>query len=462
MADPLLMSVKDLASPVIVQDITINNYFDVQNFDIYHYDEDGNEENVVGFTFSDLSERELTVYASKPFVFDNDALRAYTPNDDVIFTALMNFYDPDFVGVAALVPTDDDFVNYGLAEYVTDENGENTLKLTPKYAVRFESDLYGSGSPFVQHLLISEKNEAGNYYVFSVFYDGTTGTYLYDSNMIAEVAGHSLDFVEYKSSKWTKDTYYDTNIAFCDTLKIETAGYSATFSLDNSASDMSTQIDSSRIKVSATDSEGNEIDAFSALTVTDTQGFVWTVTPTNISVVNSEGQKSTISSGYYGTNKLGRNVLAVSGYISSIDGSRVRIGVDEISIEAKDGTVTTYERYATQLFRLYYQTLLAATIVDTYEMSDEEEAALLADESKKLLTLTLTRTKNAYGDDGIDRTFPEDFTITYEFYKITNRKAYIVVDGVGGFYVNVDRLNKIVSDAQRFFALEPIDAMARD
>jgi len=462
MANPLLMSVKDIASPTIVQDITINNYFDVQNFDIYSYDEDGNEENVVGFTFSDLSERELTVYASKPYVFDNEALLAYTPNDDVIFGALMNFYDTDFVGVAALMPTNDDFVNCGLAQYVTDENGETGIKLTPRYAIKFESDLYNSGSPFVQHLLISEKNEAGNYYVFSVFYDGPTGTFLYDTNMIAEVAGHSLDFVEYKPSKWTKNTYFDTNIAFCDTLKLETAGYSATFTLDNSASDMSKQIDSSLIKISASDSNGNDIDAFSALSFADTQGFIWTVTPTNISVVNSAGQKATISSGYYGTNKLGRNVLAVSGYVSSIDGSRVRIGINEISVETRDGRVITYERYATQLFRLYYQTLLAATIVDTYELTDEEEAALLRDESKKLLTLTLTRTENAYGDDGIDRTFPEDFTITYEFYKITNRKAYIVVNGVGGFYVNVDRLNKIVSDAQKFFALEPINAMAKD
>ncbi len=462
MGDPLLMSAKQIASPMIVQDISMNNYFDVQNFDIYKYDDEGNEENVVGFTFSDLESRALTVYASKPFVFDNDALRAYTPNDDVIFDALMNFYNTEFIGIAALVPSDEDLVKYGLAKYVTGENGEETVELTPRYAIRFESDLYGSGSPFVQHLLISEKNEAGNYYVFSFFYDGPTGTLLYDSNMIAEVAGHCLDFVEYKPSKWTRNTYIDTNIAFCDSLKIETPTYSASFDLDNSASDMSTQIDSSLIKITAEDSRGNDIDAFSSLTVTDTQGFVWTITPTNISVINSQGVKSTIASGYYGTNKLGRNVLAVSGYISCIDGSRVRVGLDEISIEAPGGTVSTYARYATQLFRLYYQTLLAATVVDTYELSSEEEAELLADESKKLMTLTLTRAENAYGDDGVEREFPEDFTITYEFYKITSRKAYIVVDGVGGFYVNVDRLNKIVSDAQKFFDLEPIDATAKD
>ena len=462
MANPLLMSVKDLASPTIVQDITMNNYFDVQNFDIFHYDEDGKEENVVGFTFTDLSERQLTVYASKPFVFDNEGLRAYTPNDDVIFAALTNLYDTDFVGIAALIPTDDELVEYGLAKRVTNEDGTTSVALAPKYAIRFESDLYEEGKPFVQHLLISEKNDAGNYYVFSAFYDGVTDTFLYDSNMIAEVAGHALDFVEYKPSKWTKSTYFDTNIAFCDSLTVETAGYKATFDLDNSASDMSEQISSSFIKIKASDSEDNEIDAFSSLTVVDTKGFVWTITPTNITVVNAAGEKSTISTGYYGTNKLGRNVLAVSGYISTVDGNRVRVGVDEISIETPDGSVATFERYATQLFRLYYQTLLSATVVDSYELSEEEEAALIADKSKKLLTLTLVRSENAYGNDGIDREHPEDYTITYEFYKLTSRKAYIVVNGVGGFYVNIDRLNKIVADAQRFFALEPIDATAKD
>ena len=462
MTDPLLKPAKDLVSPMIVENITLNNYFDVQNFDIYRYDENGNEENVVGFTFTDLSERELTIYASKPFVFDNAALKEYAPNDDVIFAALTNFYDTEFIGITALAPTDNDFISCGLAKTVTNENGNTSVEFAPKYAISFEADVYGTGMPLIQHLLVSGKNEAGNYYVFTVIYDASTGEYLYDSDMIVEVAGHCLDFLEYKPSKWTTSNYIDTNIAFCDTLKIEAKDYSATFSLDNSASDMSAQISSANIKVSASDSAGNNIDAFSTLSFADTSGFIWTVTPTNISVTNSAGEKASVSAVYYGINTLGRSVQAISGYVSAADGSRIRIGVDEISIEAPDGTVTAFERYATQLFRLYYQTLLAATVVDSYELSDEEEAALVADESKKLLTITLVRTENAYGEDDTDRAFPEDYTITYEFYKLTSRKAYITINGVGGFYVNIDRLNKIVSDAQKFFALEPIDAMSKD
>lgn len=462
MAEPLLMSAKQLASPTIVQDINMNNYFDVQNFDLYRYDEEGNEENVVGFTFSDLESRNLTVYASKPFVFDNEALKLFTPNDDIIFDALSNFYNTEFQGIAALIPTDDDFVTYGLAKYVTDEEGNTDIKLTPTYAIRFESDLYDTGNPIVQHLLISKKNEAGNYYVFTIFYDANSGELLFDTNMIAEVKGHCLDFVEYDATKWTRSTYFDTNIAFCDTLKVETERYSATFKLDNSASDMSQKIDSSGIKISASDSEGNDIDAFSSLTVTDTQGFVWTITPAGIAVYNSKGQAAQIASGYYSENTLGRSVLSVSGYINCIDGRKVRVSPDEVSVEYPDGSTETYARFATQLFRLYYQTLLSATVIDSYKMSAEEEAELLADDSRKLLTLTLTRSENAYGKDGEGLDFPEDFTITYEFYRLTSRKAYIVVDGIGGFYGSIDRVSKIVADAERFFALEPINATAQD
>ena len=462
MAEPLLGAAKELVSPMIVENFTLNNYFNVQNFDIMRYDDEGNMENVVGFTFTDLSKRELTVYASKPYMFDNDALKEYSPNDDVIFGALMRLYDTEFIGIAALAPTDEDFIKYGLAKSVTDEKGSTSVEFNPKYLISFEADVYSTGTPLIQRLLISERNETGNYYVFTAIYDKATGGHLYNSDMIVEVAGHSLDFIEYKPSKWTTSNYFDTNIAFCGTLKIETPDYSATFELDNSASDMSEKINSSLIKVSASDSKGNEIDAFSALTFTDTSGYVYTVTPTSISIVNSAGESIALSSTYYGTNTLGRNVQAISGYVSTVDGRRIRVGVDEISIEAPDGSTATFERYATQLFRLYYQTLLAATVVDSYELSAEEEAALVANEANKLLTITLVRTKNAYGDDGIRRDFPEDYTVTYEFYRLTSRKAYIMINGVGGFYVNIDRLNKIVSDAEKFFALTPINALTKD
>ena len=50
----------------------------------------------------------------------------------------------------------------------------------------------------------------------------------------------------------------------------------------------------------------------------------------------------------------------------------------------------------------------------------------------------------------------------YRFYELTSRKAYITINGNGGFYVLRNRVAKFVSDAQRFFALEMIDATGKN
>ena len=86
--------------------------------------------------------------------------------------------------------------------------------------------------------------------------------------------------------------------------------------------------------------------------------------------------------------------------------------------------------------------------MDTYELSAEEEAALLADESRVILTMKVTDT-----DGGVKE---------MKFYRLTARKAYLTVNGEGGFYVMTDRVEKIISDSQKFFSNTPIDAMSKN
>ena len=47
-----------------------------------------------------------------------------------------------------------------------------------------------------------------------------------------------------------------------------------------------------------------------------------------------------------------------------------------------------------------------------------------------------------------------------EFYSITARKAYVVVDGQGGFYVHTAKLTKLINDIGRFFNGEDVDMEA--
>ena len=81
-------------------------------------------------------------------------------------------------------------------------------------------------------------------------------------------------------------------------------------------------------------------------------------------------------------------------------------------------------------------------------LTEEEEAALLADDSKLLLTMTVKDTEGGVKE--------------FKFHKLTSRKAYITVNGDGGFYVMTDRIEKVVTDAQKFFNNIPIDAMSKD
>ena len=72
----------------------------------------------------------------------------------------------------------------------------------------------------------------------------------------------------------------------------------------------------------------------------------------------------------------------------------------------------------------------------------------LNDSGKLLLTMTIKTTE---GEEKV-----------YRFYELTSRKAYITINGNGGFYVLRNRVAKFVSDAQRFFALEMIDATGKN
>ena len=139
-------------------------------------------------------------------------------------------------------------------------------------------------------------------------------------------------------------------------------------------------------------------------------------------------------------NVLGKQVYEIKGYISCQDGSKVEVKANEVRVTDVYGKTTTYVRYDSYLFADFYQTLVWATLENSYPMTEEEENALIADKSKWQLTVTLKKT------DGVEN--------EYSFYYLTSRKSYVVVNGDGGFYMLTDRVNKIISDANKFFAMD--------
>ncbi len=463
--DTLLASVETFVSPQIIYQMSATDYLDVENFSVFRYEGGELPEYIVDFTMIPLEERQGTITANKPFIFEHEGLEGYNPNVDNISAALFNLYNLSYERVCKLSPEEDDFVEVGLGKYVdvTDEGGKVTkdFEYTPKYLISFYYDILDSAgkksSTIKQVVYVSEPNEAGNYYAYTFVYEGHPDSdkkdkdekFLFAYDMICEISAHSFEFLNWKQTKWINNNYVDNNIAFIDTIDIKSKDYNASFKLDNSQTQQDGQnVSSALLQVYATDSKGHESTTFSTVTVMDKDGVYWTVTPTDLSVTNYKGQSGTITSAYLAYNKLGRQVKCYDGYIESYDGYKIKVMPDTIEIIAPNGAKVEYVRFATSLFRQFYQTLLVGTIVDEYKLSPDEEAALLADDSKLLLSMTVKDTEGGVKD--------------FKFYKLTSRKAYITVNGDGGFYVMTDRIEKVITDAQKFFNNIPIDPMTKN
>ncbi len=455
----LLQPVESFVTPQIVYQMSPTDYTDVEDFNIFRTNDDGSTEHVVGFTFVPLDERQNSVLIDKPFFFTHEELLGYNTNADRVSENLNKLYMQGCERVCKLSPENADFIEYGLGREV-EVDSKVEFEFASKYTMSYYYDILDDNGEYVstikQVVFISEHNEYGNYYAYTFVYEGHPEStnpdrdeeLLYTFDMIVEVSGSTLDFVELERTDWINKNFVDYNIAFVDELTVSTKDYTAEFKLDNSKTPESENVSSSLLTVNGKDSAGNGIDTFSTISAVDVNGFVWTISAYDVIAVNSKGQQANITTAYYAYNKLGVQARCLRGFIECADGTAIKVTPDEIVVSYPNGEEEVFVRFATTLFRRFYQTLLVASIVDTYEMSEEEELALINNEDNLLLTMTLKDT------DGVVKTF--------KFYRLTSRKAYITVNGTGGFYVTTDRVEKIVSDAQRFFALEPIDATTKN
>lgn len=455
MGTTMLAPIEDFVTPMIVHPMGVNTYTDVENFYISHKNGEatGGYETVIGFSYVDLSLRENTINASNPFVFKIDSLKGYIPAADDISSALYYLYQTEYEGVVKFNPSREELIEYGLAVEVTDKDGKPGIEFMPEYILSYEYDTRDDNNKIIDTIkhvvMISEKNERGNYYAYTLIYDKDGKDILYTYNIIVEVKGHCLEFLNWRTTKWINPSYMSLDIPFCEEITITSPTYSATFTLDNSKSDQSKKSNTDNLVVIAKDTNGNDIRTFSSLTVVDKSSNVWKITASDITAYNSSGTKLTITSAYYAYNKIDGQVRCIKGQIECIDGSTVAVTPDEVIVTDAHGNKTTYVRYATPLFRDYYQNLIVSTIEHHYEMTKEDEEALVNDPSKLLLTVTIKTT--------------EGETREYKFYALnTARKAYLTVNGTGGFCVLTNRVDKFVADAQRFFAFEPIDPTSKN
>lgn len=462
----LLAPIESYVTPRLCYPMAMNNYHDVENFTISRRKDGAMAsdssvyEKVVSFSYVDMTLRQGTISERFPYVLHTETMDGYMPADNNISNALQCMYMPAYAdpGVVLFAPTEQDLVEYGLYEAVVNEQGKTEYYPFAEYTIGYEYDILNSEGKVEetihQLILISELNERGNRYVYTVVSSVQTVDgekeyeILYSFNTVVEVQGYVLDFVTWEKEAWISTSYIQGDIAFVEKVQINAADYEAIFELDNSRSDQSEDTSSSDLVVHATDSKGNEVNTFCELTVLDVNGFTWVITERHILVYDAQGNKRSMAEGipYYDYNALGLQVQCRHGYIDGVEFD-VSISANTIRLDYPDGSSQSIVRYSTSLFRCFYETLLYATIVNPYPMTAEEEQALLNDESKWLLTLTVT-------------TRDSDGTVESKvcnFYQLASRKAYLTINGNGGFYVNKLRVEKFLTDAERFFKMEKIE-----
>ncbi len=460
-ADSLLAPIEDFVTPQLTYPMTMNTYLWVEKFLIaeknpdYDKNDKDSEEFIlpVYFSFVPLEDRQGTIDIHTPFFFEKGfELDGYGVSTDNINTALSALYQPAFNEVIRLNPTDEELVEYGLAVKTgVDKNGHPTYEFDSKYFISFNYDIYDESTSKVEgtvnnQIYISEID--GKYYAFTIISPVENGDVKdknsYTLNMIVEIAPHTFEFLKWDQYDWIYDKYVALNIAHVDKIELfdHVNGYNASFDLDNSKTEESENVSSSLLSVTANDSNGNSTETFSQLSVFDQSGNTWVITSSEIKCYSPAGAELKITSAYYDYNALGKQVRVNKGQIKCSDGRLVTVNADTIVINGAENK--TISRYDTDLFRRLYQTLLNSTISNSYKMSEEDEKALISDESKLLLTMKITDYLGGVKE--------------YKFYKLTSRKAYITINGNGGFYVLSGRVEKFVSDSQRFFALQDIEA----
>ena len=431
--DTLLAPADTIVEPMIAYPTTANDYFDVTDFTVHKKfsDQRGDYDKIISFSYIDILDREDTVEGIHPFEFSDGQFVGYRPNYDNIDACLISLMDPTIQDIIKLSPSVKDKIAYGIAKPKLDENGEIELdadgnmkaEYDSEYKITFyrtHTDEEGKKHKFKQTIYISECNTDGNYYVYTIidFPEVPLGL-----DMICEVSGATLNFLGWDAYDWVYPEYLQTGILYTDKLTVKLPGNEYVFDLVHGKVN-----DTTTISVLATDSKGNTVNTFASLAFKDADGNQWYISPSDIKVYNSAGTEVKPTTRHYEYNSIGEQVRVIDTQVLVEDGSRVRITKDYIFINRPDGTEEKMLRYHTTIFKKLFQLLTNVSIVDSYDITAEEEAALIADPDKYVGTVVLK------DDTGRE--------ITVEYYALTARKMYIKVNGSGGFYVSSNHVKK--------------------
>lgn len=240
----LMGRIESFITPMIVYPMELTNYFNVADFRIFDnidYNaiysalaekfgegDTSSEEflkeyerlfalhshKVCDFYYSELEERQGSMYAYVPYISNLEYAGGYYLNSDNVDIMLEGFYQTEFGEVIKLAPSAEELEEYGLADapYVvgflfktTNEKGERV------YVENFVD--------------ISYKTDDGVFYAYSSVYD-----------MIVSVSEASFAFLEWDETYWFDDSFVQHSISNIDSIMIESPAFRTEFEIEDSAS----------------------------------------------------------------------------------------------------------------------------------------------------------------------------------------------------------------------------------
>ena len=450
----LMGPAKNFLTAAIIYPASTNDYYDVTDFTISA--KDGSSlRDVVKFSYVDLEEREDTVLGIHPYVFADDSFHSYHPHYDNIDVVLQGLMDPTIDDIAVIAPTNAQKAEYGLMSATLDADGKTVYVYDSEYVIKFRRNVVdedsGESFPLVQTIYISGANEDGNYYTFTEIYfptaDDDSPYKGFQLNMICEVSESTMAFLKWDDDDWVYPNLMQISLDYLDNVELIWNDYSAHIQAHHGKASDGT--DSFRVTLTDTkDYAKNPLETYEVLEFKDNGGNTWVISSEAISVYSSTGEELKPQSLHREYNSIGRKVQVIDKFAVTAAGDKVYINKDDITIVYANGKTEKRMRYQITLFKRMFAGINSMSIVDAYHLSAEEEAALIADESKHILTIKTTDT--------------EGEVKTFSFYAVTGRKAYVTVDGQGGFYLQTQSLTKLTNDLQRFINGENIDMDAMD
>jgi hypothetical protein len=188
----VLAPVVDMVAPLVTAGVKTNEYYNIDNFKIYHHDKLFFA--AQNLTSEELKERETTALVAAKVTHPGD----YTPS---------NIYDETRLGLAyyageavvALGLTEENLEKYGLSD--------------PPYTIMYDY------KDHTYKLIVSEPVD-GYYYV---------GTYLF--NTIVKVPEEDFKFLSWSLFKWVDNYVFQKTITFVDSIKVETPQFTELFRL---------------------------------------------------------------------------------------------------------------------------------------------------------------------------------------------------------------------------------------